>query len=132
MTNGCFDIIHTGHVRYLNKARSIGDFLLVAINDDDSVKRLKGNSRPINNLENRAVVLNGLSSVDLVVTFNEDTPEKLIEFLKPDTLVKGGDYKEEEIIGADFVKRSGGNVVVLPFEKGNSTTNILKKINNKE
>ena len=132
MTNGCFDIIHTGHVRYLNKARSIGDFLLVAINDDDSVKRLKGNSRPINNLENRAVVLNGLSSVDLVVTFNEDTPEKLIEFLKPDSLVKGGDYKEEEIIGADFVKRSGGNVVVLPFEKGNSTTNILKKINNKE
>ena len=128
MTNGCFDIIHTGHVKYLAKAKSLGDFLVVAINDDDSVKRLKGNKRPINKLENRAIVLNGLASVNLVVEFDEDTPEKLIQLLKPDVLVKGGDYKEEEIAGAKFIKKFGGEVAILPYEKGHSTSKIIKKI----
>ena len=130
MTNGCFDIIHTGHVKYLAKAKSLGDFLVVAINDDDSVKRLKGNKRPINKLENRAIVLNGLASVNLVVEFDEDTPEKLIQLLKPDVLVKGGDYKEEEIAGAKFIKKFGGEVAILPYEKGHSTSKIIKKIGN--
>ncbi len=132
MTNGCFDIIHAGHVSYLMKAKSLGDFLIVALNDDDSVKRLKGNGRPINTLENRVAVLNGLASVNLVVPFSEDTPEELVSFLGPDVLVKGGDYKEEDIAGAKSVKESGGDVVILPFEEGCSTSLILKKMNTKK
>ena len=132
MTNGCFDIIHAGHVSYLKKAKSLGDYLIVAVNDDNSVKKLKGDDRPINTLENRAAVLNGLTSVDLVISFVEDTPEELISFLQPDVLVKGGDYKEEDIAGAKSVKESGGDVVILPFEEGCSTSLILKKINNKK
>jgi D-beta-D-heptose 7-phosphate kinase/D-beta-D-heptose 1-phosphate adenosyltransferase len=132
MTNGCFDIIHAGHVSYLMKAKSLGDFLIVALNDDDSVKRLKGNGRPINTLENRMAVLNGLASVNLVVPFSEDTPEELVSFLGPDVLVKGGDYKEEDIAGAKSVKESGGDVVILPFEEGCSTSLILKKMNTKK
>ena len=132
MTNGCFDIIHAGHVSYLKKAKSLGDYLIVAVNDDNSVKKLKGDNRPINTLENRAAVLNGLTSVDLVISFVEDTPEELISFLQPDVLVKGGDYKEEDIAGAKSVKESGGDVVILPFEEGCSTSLILKKINNKK
>ena len=132
MTNGCFDIIHAGHVSYLMKAKSLGDCLIVAINDDDSVKKIKGSDRPINTLENRMTVLNGLTSVDLVVPFSEDTPEELISFLGPDVLVKGGDYKEEDIVGAKSVKDSGGDVVILPFEEGCSTSLILKKMKNKQ
>ena len=132
MTNGCFDIIHTGHVRYLSQAKSLGNFLVIAINDDDSVKRLKGSNRPINSLENRATVLSGLASVNLIIPFSEDTPEKLIRFLKPDTLVKGGDYKEEQIAGAESVRESGGDVAIIPFEEGYSTSHILEKLKNKK
>ena len=132
MTNGCFDIIHTGHVRYLSQAKSLGNFLVIAINDDDSVKRLKGSDRPINSLENRVTVLSALANVNLIVPFSEDTPEKLIRFLKPDTLVKGGDYKEEQIAGAKSVRESGGDVVIMPFEEGYSTSHILEKLKNKK
>ena len=128
MTNGCFDIIHAGHINYLTKARTLGDRLIVAINADNSVKRLKGNSRPINALKNRMTVLNALACVDWVVAFSEDTPEKLISLLEPDFLVKGGDYTEDQIAGAAGVKQSGGEVVVLPFEDGCSTSSMLEKI----
>ena len=132
MTNGCFDIIHAGHVSYLMKAKSLGDFLVVAVNDDNSVTRLKGNGRPVNTLKNRMKVLNALSSVDLVISFSEDTPEELISFLEPDILVKGGDYREANIAGAKLVKESGGDVVILPFDEGCSTSLILEKLNNKK
>lgn len=128
MTNGCFDILHAGHINYLVKARTLGDRLIVAINDDDSVKRLKGSSRPINALKNRMTVLNALACVDWVVAFSEDTPEKLISIIEPDFLVKGGDYAEEQIAGAAGVKKSGGEVVILPFKDGCSTTSMLEKI----
>ena len=130
-TNGCFDILHMGHINYLMKARSLGDRLIVAVNDDDSVKRLKGETRPINSLNNRMTVLAALACVDWVVPFHEDTPEELVSMFKPDVLVKGGDYTEDQIAGADFVKKSGGEVVVLPFEEGCSTTSILEKIKDK-
>lgn len=128
MTNGCFDILHAGHINYLAKARTLGDRLIVAINDDDSVKRLKGESRPINALNNRMTVLNALACVDWVVAFSEDTPEQLISMLAPDFLVKGGDYTEDQIAGAAAVKKSGGEVVILPFEDGCSTSSMLEKI----
>ncbi len=131
MTNGCFDILHTGHINYLIKARSLGDRLLVAVNDDESVKQLKGDSRPINVLENRMTILAALACVDWVVSFSEDTPEQLISLFAPDILVKGGDYTEEQIAGATFVKKSGGDVVVLPFEEGCSTSLMLEKIKGK-
>ena len=125
-TNGCFDILHPGHVSYLNAARKLGDKLIVAVNSDASVSRLKGPSRPINNLEHRMHVLGGLASVDWVVAFEEDTPARLIEALGPDILVKGGDYKVEDIAGADSVLAAGGEVRVLNFEDGYSTTGIIK------
>ncbi len=128
MTNGCFDILHTGHINYLIKARSLGDRLIIAVNDDESVKRLKGETRPVNSVENRMTVLAALSCVDWVVPFSEDTPEQLISLLEPDILVKGGDYTEEQIAGAAFVRETGGDVIILPFEEGCSTTSILKKI----
>ena len=128
MTNGCFDILHAGHISYLNKARALGDRLLVAVNDDESVKRLKGDARPINTIQNRMFVLSALSSVDLVVSFSEDTPEQLVSLFKPDILVKGGDYTEEQIAGAKYVREYGGDVVILPFEEGCSTSSILEKI----
>ena len=132
MTNGCFDIVHAGHVSYLMKAKSLGDFLVVAVNDDNSVTRLKGNGRPVNTLKNRMKVLNALASVDLVISFSEDTPEELISLLEPDILVKGGDYKEANIAGAKLVKESGGDVVILPFEEGCSSSLILKKMMKKQ
>ena len=132
MTNGCFDIIHSGHVNYLKKAKLLGDFLIVAVNDDKSVKRLKGNERPVNLLENRMAVLNALASVDLVVSFGEDTPAELISFLQPDVLVKGGDYKEEDIAGAKSVREGGGDIVILDFDEGCSTSLILEKLKNKK
>lgn len=128
MTNGCFDILHPGHVSYLENARKLGDRLIVAVNTDDSVKRLKGEARPINELDARMAVLAGLSSVDWVVAFNEDTPQRLIGEILPNLLVKGGDYKPEEIAGAKEVISNGGEVQVLNFENGCSTTNVIKKI----
>ena len=128
MTNGCFDILHAGHVEYLQKASELGDRLIVAVNGDESVKILKGDSRPVNGLENRMAVLAGLQSVDWVVPFSEETPERLISTVLPDILVKGGDYKVEEIAGGRQVQENGGDVVILSFKDGCSTTNIINSI----
>lgn len=129
-TNGCFDIIHAGHVDYLEKAKSLGDFLIVGLNSDDSVKRLKGNCRPINTQEQRKRVLEGLKAVDMVIIFDEDTPERLIKEIKPDILVKGGDWKVENIVGADFVMSYGGKVYSIDFVFDTSTTKIIEKVKN--
>ena len=128
MTNGCFDVLHAGHVAYLEEAKSLGDRLIVAVNDDDSVRRLKGESRPINALEDRLLVLAGLAAVDWVVPFAEDTPAKLIEAVLPDVLVKGGDYQPEEIAGAREVLQGGGEVRVLAFRDGHSSTRIIDRL----
>ncbi|MDP8162434.1 bifunctional D-glycero-beta-D-manno-heptose-7-phosphate kinase/D-glycero-beta-D-manno-heptose 1-phosphate adenylyltransferase HldE [Pasteurella skyensis] len=128
MTNGCFDILHPGHVSYLENARKLGDRLIVAVNSDASVKRLKGEDRPINDLNARMAVLAGLSSVDWVVPFEEDTPQRLISEILPDLLVKGGDYRPVDIAGSKEVWANGGDVKVLNFEDGCSTSNIIKKI----
>ena len=128
MTNGVFDILHAGHVSYLSNARKLGDRLIVAVNSDASTRRLKGSSRPVNPLENRMIVLGALESVDWVVSFEEDTPQRLIAGVLPDLLVKGGDYKPEEIAGSEEVWANGGEVRVLNFEDGISTTNIIKRI----
>jgi len=128
MTNGCFDVLHAGHVSYLEEAKSLGDRLIVAVNDDDSVRRLKGESRPINALEDRLLVLAGLAAVDWVVPFSEDTPANLIAALLPDVLVKGGDYKAEEIVGATEVLQNGGEVRVLAFRDGHSSSRIIGKL----
>lgn len=127
-TNGCFDIIHAGHVSYLEEARKLGHRLVVAINSDASVRRLKGEGRPINSQDRRMTVLAGLESVDWVVSFSEDTPERLLQRIKPDVLVKGGDYSEEQVVGAEFVKSYGGEVQVLGFFDNCSTTAIVNKI----
>jgi len=130
-TNGCFDILHAGHVDLLEKARNLGDLLIVGVNDDASVNRLKGDSRPINSLENRMRVLAGLAAVDFVIHFSEDTPLNLIQQVKPQILVKGGDYTLETIIGADFVIKSGGSVEIIPLTEGYSTTAIVERMNRK-
>ena len=127
-TNGCFDILHRGHVSYLQNARNLGDFLIVGVNSDHSVSRLKGPTRPIQNEEDRAFILAGLECVDAVVLFEEDTPIRLIEQLLPNVLVKGGDYVIEEIVGYDVVTKNGGLVTTLPFVVGKSTSNIVKKM----
>lgn len=127
-TNGCFDILHAGHVTYLQQAAKLGDRLVVAVNDDASVRRLKGKDRPVNNLQSRMTVLAALESVDWVVPFSEDTPARLIEKLSPDVLVKGGDYKADEIVGAKHVRKTGGEVVVLDFVQGHSTSAIIDGI----
>jgi D-beta-D-heptose 7-phosphate kinase/D-beta-D-heptose 1-phosphate adenosyltransferase len=128
MTNGCFDILHAGHVLYLNQARQRGDRLIVAVNDDDSVRRLKGAGRPVNPLDRRMTVLAALESVDWVVPFSEDTPEQLICDIKPELLVKGGDYRPEDIAGYACVKQAGGDVVVLDYEDGCSTSELIETI----
>ena len=128
MTNGCFDVLHAGHVSYLEEAKSLGDRLIVAVNDDDSVRRLKGESRPINALEDRLLVLAGLAAVDWVVPFSEDTPAQLIAAVLPDVLVKGGDYKPEEIAGAKEVLQNGGEVRVLAFRDGHSSSRIIDRL----
>ena len=128
MTNGCFDVLHAGHVAYLEEAKSLGDRLIVALNDDDSVRRLKGEARPINQLEDRMLVLAGLAAVDWVVPFSEDTPERLIAATLPDVLVKGGDYKAEEIAGAKQVLGNGGEVRILAFREGHSSSRIIEKM----
>lgn len=127
-TNGCFDILHRGHVSYLQNARNLGDFLIVGVNSDLSVSRLKGPTRPIQNEEDRLFILAGLECVDAVVLFEEDTPIRLIEQLLPNVLVKGGDYVIEEIVGYDVVTKNGGLVTTLPFIDGKSTSNIVKKM----
>ena len=127
-TNGCFDILHVGHVTYLDKAKRLGDVLVVGLNSDSSVRRIKGKGRPINSELDRARVLASLSSVDYVTIFSEATPEKLIRKLKPGILVKGGDWKTETIVGASFVRALGGRVASLPFVKGYSTTSIIKRL----
>ncbi|WP_294844949.1 bifunctional D-glycero-beta-D-manno-heptose-7-phosphate kinase/D-glycero-beta-D-manno-heptose 1-phosphate adenylyltransferase HldE [uncultured Gilliamella sp.] len=130
MTNGCFDILHAGHVSYLANARKLGDRLVVAVNSNESVKQLKGESRPINPLRQRMIVLGALESVDWVVPFVEQTPQRLISNILPDVLVKGGDYKPEDIAGGKEVIEAGGTVEVLNFEDGCSTTNIINAIKN--
>jgi rfaE bifunctional protein nucleotidyltransferase chain/domain len=127
-TNGCFDLLHAGHVTYLEKARKLGDILVVALNADESVKRLKGSHRPVNDLQDRASVIAALESVSYVTWFSEDTPLKIIQTLKPDFLVKGGDYKPSEIVGHDEVVAMGGKVKVIPFLKGRSTTSMISRM----
>lgn len=127
-TNGCFDIVHAGHVDYLEKAKSLGDFLIVGLNSDSSVRKLKGKDRPINPQEYRKRVLEGLKAVDMVIIFEEDTPYRLIKEIKPDILVKGGDWKVENIVGADFVMSYGGKVYTIDFVYDISTTKIIQKV----
>ncbi len=127
-TNGCFDILHYGHVNYLSKAKALGDKLVIGLNSDDSVKRLKGDDRPINDVGARAAMLASLFMVDAVIVFDEDTPKNLIESIVPDVLVKGGDYRIDNIVGADFTLKNGGQVKVIPFVDGFSTTGLLKKM----
>ena len=127
-TNGCFDLLHLGHVDYLEKARSLGDKLVLGLNSDNSVSRFKGPNRPIQDQNSRARVLAALQFVDLVVFFNEDTPLNLITAIQPDILVKGSDYLAENIVGADIVQRAGGVVKTIHFVPGYSTTSIVEKI----
>ena len=130
-TNGCFDILHHGHIDYLSKASDLGDVLIIGVNSDSSVKKLeKGASRPIQNENDRALILSSLQFVEAITIFNEDTPLELIKTILPDVLVKGGDWKPEQIAGADVVKAKGGEVVIIPFVDGYSTTNIEKRIKN--
>jgi len=127
-TNGCFDIIHAGHVKYLNIAKSYGDILVVGLNSDDSIKRIKGGKRPIVPQEQRAYVLSQLKPVDMVVIFDEDTPYNLIKAIKPDILIKGADWKIENIVGADIVLSQGGSVNTVKFDYDTSTSKIIQKI----
>ena len=127
-TNGCFDVLHFGHVKYLLEAKQLGDSLVVGLNSDDSVRRLKGPSRPINGEKERAFVLAALSCVDYVTLFDEDTPENLIKSVRPDLLVKGGDYALDQIVGADFVRENGGVVTTIPFVDGYSSTHIIEQL----
>ncbi|HUH13478.1 MAG TPA: D-glycero-beta-D-manno-heptose 1-phosphate adenylyltransferase [Longimicrobiales bacterium] len=127
-TNGCFDLLHPGHVEYLAQARALGDALVVALNTDASVRRLKGPGRPLVALEDRALVVAALEAVDAVTAFHEDTPRELIAALLPDVLVKGGDYRLADIVGRDEVAAAGGETVVLPFRAGHSTTELVNRI----
>lgn len=131
-TNGCFDLIHDGHLRYLAAARELGDILVVGLNSDQSVRRLKGPQRPVKTQESRALLLASLVQVDLVVIFEEDTPADLIRQVHPDVLVKGGDWAPETIVGADFVMGYGGQVLSLPFHEGHSTTRLVDRIRSNE
>lgn len=132
MTNGCFDILHAGHVQYLSQAKALGDYLIIAVNDDASVRRLKGATRPLNGLADRMTILAALSAVTWVVPFSEDTPAALIEAVLPDVLVKGGDYLVEQIAGHSAVLAAGGTVEILPFKPGCSTTGLVERILTKE
>ena len=123
-TNGCFDILHRGHVEYLQKSKALGKLLVVGINSDESVKRLKGPSRPINNERDREFMLKSLACVDEVIVFNEDTPQAIIEALRPNIITKGGDYKVEDVVGHDIVPQT----YIIPFTNGYSTTNIIERI----
>lgn len=127
-TNGCFDILHRGHVEYLAQAADLGDVLVVGLNTDASVKRLKGESRPVNDEQSRALLLSALQFVDAVVLFDDDTPYELIKQVQPDVLVKGNDYKPEEIVGYDIVTARGGKILTINLVEGFSTTNIIKRM----
>ena len=127
-TNGCFDLLHLGHIRYLEEARRLGDILVVGVNSDRSVRNLKGPKRPILHEEERAEILSSLGSVDFVIVFDEPTPFELISSLLPHVLVKGGDWTKENIVGKEVVERSGGEVVLLPFVEGSSTSNLIETI----
>lgn len=127
-TNGCFDILHVGHVRYLQEARKLGDLLVLGLNSDSSVRTLKGEKRPLVPQDERADVLAALEAINYVTIFDEATPLELIEYLKPDFLVKGGDWSEDEIVGADAIRKWGGRVIVAPLIQGRSTTNVVEKI----
>ena len=127
-TNGCFDLLHIGHIRYLEEARALGDFLVVGVNSDSSVRKLKGPQRPVLPEEERAEILSGLGCVDYITLFDEIDPLKLITSLHPHILVKGGDWTKEQIVGREVVERSGGEVVIIPFVKGASTSNLIKTI----
>lgn len=127
-TNGCFDILHIGHITYLEEAKALGSKLVIGLNSDASTRRLKGDTRPINHEHSRAYLLASLSCVDLITIFEEDTPEELIRLVVPDILVKGGDYTEDNVVGSNIVKEHGGRVVILPYKEGFSTTSIEQKI----
>lgn len=127
-TNGCFDILHVGHTRYLKDAKKLGDVLILGLNSDESVRSLKGEKRPLVPENERADVVAALESVDYVTIFHEQTPLALIEYLKPDVLVKGGDWKKEQVVGRESVEKQGGRVIIIPEIKGSSTTNIIEKI----
>ncbi len=127
-TNGCFDVIHLGHIMYLSQAADLGDVLIIGLNTDKSVQRIKGDKRPINDQHARSMVLASLRFVDSVVLFDEDTPLELIKNIKPDVLVKGSDYADNEIVGADVVKSNGGEVVTIDFIEGYSSSEIIKKL----
>jgi D-beta-D-heptose 7-phosphate kinase/D-beta-D-heptose 1-phosphate adenosyltransferase len=129
-TNGCFDLFHTGHLRLLREAGKLGDALVVAINSDKSVRKLKGPGRPYIGEEDRALLLAALDCVDYICVFGEDTPLELIKELKPDVLVKGGDYRREDIVGGDFVESTGGRVAIVPLIQGMSTSQLAEKIKN--
>jgi D-beta-D-heptose 7-phosphate kinase/D-beta-D-heptose 1-phosphate adenosyltransferase len=124
-TNGCFDLLHLGHVRYLEKAKALGEVLVVGVNSDSSVRKLKGRKRPILPEEERTEILSGLGCVDYITIFNEADPLKLITSIKPNLLVKGGDWTREQIVGREVVERSGGELVIIPFVKGTSTSNVI-------
>jgi len=130
-TNGCFDILHRGHVEYLHQARAMGDALVVAVNTDSSVERLKGPGRPVVPQGDRALVLAALESVDAVILFHEDTPRELLADLLPDVLVKGGDYEPHQIVGREEVEAAGGQVHVIPFIQGKSSTQLIERIQDK-
>jgi rfaE bifunctional protein nucleotidyltransferase chain/domain len=127
-TNGCFDIIHSGHIYYLTEAKKLGDLLVIGLNTDESVRQLKGENRPVNNQYDRSVVLSALKPVDFVCYFDEDTPLELIKLINPDVLVKGADYSIDNIVGADFVIANGGSVQTIQLVQGKSTTNIINKM----
>ncbi len=129
-TNGCFDLLHLGHIDYLSKAKDSGNILLIGLNTDDSVRRLKGNSRPLTDQHSRALILASLSFVDAVTLFDEDTPYELIKIVQPDVLVKGSDYKAEDVVGFDIVTTKGGEVITIDFVDGYSTSSIVEKIKN--
>lgn len=129
-TNGCFDILHRGHIEYLIKAREMGDILIIGLNSNDSIKKLKGENRPINDEKSRSLILASLMFVDVVIVFDEDTPLNLIKMINPDILVKGGDYIVENIVGYDIVKNNGGDVITIPLVGEYSTTNIINNMNN--
>lgn len=129
-TNGCFDILHRGHIELLEEAKKLGDVLIIGLNSDSSIKRLKGRGRPINNQEDRIIILRALKDVDKVMVFYENSPLNLIKQIKPDVLVKGGDWKVEDIIGHELVLENGGEVYSIPFKRNYSTTGIISKIKN--
>ena len=127
-TNGCFDLLHVGHIRYLEQAKALGDILIVGINSDRSVQALKGPLRPILPVEDRAEILSGLGCIDYITVFDEPTPLELITLLKPQVLVKGGDWTKEAVVGSEVVEGLGGKVVLLPFVEGSSTSNLIETI----